>query len=79
VQACRSTPAERECDGVGSFLDFLEIAGGAIAIIIALLFVPCYRNANKEIPQTMLGNYSGTGFQIFVIIAYIFMAVGNVV
>lgn len=64
---------------IGDFLDFLEIAGGAIAIIIALLFVPCYRNANKEVPETMLGKFSGTLPQIFVIIAYIFMAIGNVV
>ena len=64
---------------LGDFLDFLEIAGGAIAIIIALLFVPCYRNANREIPRTMLGRYSGSGTQIFVVIAYILMAVGNVI
>ena len=64
---------------LGDFLDYLQIAGGAIAIIIALLFVPCYRNANKEIPQSMLGKFSGTAVQIFVIIAYIFMGIGNVI
>lgn len=64
---------------VGDFLDFLQIAGGAIAIVIALLFVPCYRIANKEIPKTILGKCSGTAFQIFVIIAYILMGVGNII
>ena len=64
---------------LGDFLDYLQIAGGAIAIIIALLFVPCYRNANKEVPKSMLGKFSGTGVQIFVIIAYILMGVGNVI
>ena len=64
---------------VGDFLDFLQIAGGAIAIVIALLFVPCYRIANKEIPRTMLGKCSGTAFQIFVIIAYILMGIGNII
>ncbi len=64
---------------VGDFLDFLQIAGGAIAIVIALLFVPCYRIANKEIPKTILGKFSGTGFQIFVIAAYILMGIGNII
>ena len=64
---------------VGDFLDFLQIAGGAIAIVIALLFVPCYRIANKEVPRTILGKCSGTLFQIFVILAYIFMGIGNII
>lgn len=64
---------------LGDFLDFLQIAGGAIAIVIALLFVPCYRIANREVPETILGKFSGTGFQLFVIIAYILMGVGNII
>lgn len=64
---------------IADFLDFLQIAGGAIAIIIALLFVPCYRIANKEVPKTMLGKFSTKPWQYFVLIAYIFMGIGNVI
>ena len=34
----------------GGFLDFIQIAGGAIAIIVAVMVVPTYRRALKEIP-----------------------------
>ena len=64
---------------IADFLDFLQIAGGAIAIVIALLFVPCYRIANKEVPKTILGNFSTTPWQIFVLVAYVFMGIGNVI
>ena len=64
---------------LGGFLDFLELAGGAIAIIIAVLVVPTYRNSVKELPGSMLGRLSGNAGQIFVVIGYILMAVGNLV
>ncbi len=64
---------------IADFLDFLQIAGGAIAIIVALLFVPCYRIANDEVPQTILGKFSTKPWQYFIIIAYIFMGIGNVI
>jgi len=64
---------------IGGFLDFLELAGGAIAIIVAVLVVPTYRNAQKELPGTMLGVFSGNAGQLFVVIGYILMAVGNLV
>lgn len=64
---------------LGGFLDFLELAGGAIAIIVAVLVVPTYRNAQKELPSRLLGPLSGNGGQLFVVIGYILMAVGNLV
>ncbi len=64
---------------LGGFIDFLELAGGAIAIIVAVMVVPAYRNARKEIPGTLIGRLGGTFWQILVIIAYILMAVGSVV
>ena len=64
---------------LGSFLDFLEIAGGAIAIIIAMLFVPCYRLALKEVPGGIVGLLTRGWVQIIVIIAYVLMGVGNII
>lgn len=64
---------------LGSFLDFLEIAGGAIAIIVAIMVVPCYRNARREIPGSILGKFDTNAVTVFVIAAYILMAVGNLV
>lgn len=64
---------------LGGFLDFLELAGGAIAIIVAVLVVPTYRNARKELSGSILGPIGGNGGQIFVVIGYVLMAVGNLV
>lgn len=63
---------------LGGFIDFLELAGGAIAIIVAVMVVPAYRNARKELSGSMIGRFGGTGFQILIIIAYLLMAVGSV-
>lgn len=64
---------------IGGFLDFLELAGGAIAIIVAVLVVPTYRNACKELGGSILGFLGGSAGQIFVVAGYILMAVGNLV
>ncbi len=64
---------------IGSFLDFLEVAGGAIAILVAVMVVPTFGRANRELPGSMLGRFSGRGTQIVIIIAYLLMAVGSVV
>ncbi len=63
---------------LGGFIDFLELAGGAIAIIVAVMLVPTYRIARKEIPGGMLGALGDTPVQIMVIVAYLLMAVGSV-
>ena len=64
---------------LGNFLDFLQVAAGAIAIIVAMMVIPTYRNAKKEVPGSMLGAFSSTPMQILVVIAYILMAVGSVI
>jgi amino acid permease len=63
---------------LGGFIDMLELAGGAIAIIVAVMVVPAYRNARREVPGAMVGRYGETPWQVLVIIAYIGMAVGSV-
>ena len=62
----------------GDFLDFLNIAAGAIAIIIALLLIPCFNNARREIPGSLCGKFSSLGWQITVAVCYVLMAIGSV-
>lgn len=64
---------------LGGFLDFLELAGGAIAILVAVMVVPTYRNARQELGGGLLGRSGGTAMQIAVAVGYVFMAVGNLV
>ncbi len=64
---------------VGGFIDFLELAGGAIAIIVAVLFIPTYRNSRNEVPGSTLGVLGSTPFQIATVIAYLLMAIGSVI
>ena len=64
---------------IGGFIDFLELAGGAIAIIVAVMVVPTYRNARREVPGTMLGKLGSTPFQILTVIAYLLMAIGSLI
>ncbi len=64
---------------LGSFLDFLELAGGAIAIIIAMLFVPCYRLALKEVPGALINPLSKSWIHFLVMAAYILMGIGNLI
>lgn len=63
---------------LGGFIDMLELAGGAIAIIVAVMVVPAYRNARREVPGSIVGRWGSTPWQVLVIIAYIGMAVGSV-
>ena len=63
---------------IGSFIDFLELASGAIAILVAVMLIPTYRNARKEVPGTMMGIWGGTVFQILTAAAYVLMAIGSV-
>lgn len=63
---------------IGSFIDFLEMASGAIAILVAVMLIPTYRNARKEVPGSMLGRWGSTTFQLITAAAYICMAIGSV-
>lgn len=64
---------------VGGFIDLLEMAGGAIAILVAVMLIPTYRNARKEVPGSELGIFGGMAFQLLTAAAYILMAVGSVI
>ena len=61
--------------GLGGFMEFMRLAGG----LIALLVVPAFRKASREPGDSLLGRWSGGWMQILIIIAYVLMAVGNVV
>jgi len=65
--------------GLGGFMEFMRIAGGLIAIIIALLVVPAYRASRRDEGAALLGKYGAGWMQVLIIIAYLFMAIGNVV
>ena len=64
---------------LGGFMEFMRLAGGLIAIIIALMVVPAYRKSRKEEGVETLGKLGCTPMQVFILLAYIFMAIGNVV
>ncbi|MDO4811351.1 MAG: aromatic amino acid transport family protein [Eubacteriales bacterium] len=65
--------------GLGGFMEYMRLAGGLIAIIIALLVVPAYRKSRKEPGEAILGAWGGTVMQLVILIAYLLMAAGNVV
>ncbi|MDO4572598.1 MAG: aromatic amino acid transport family protein [Clostridia bacterium] len=64
---------------LGGFIDFLELAGGAIAIIVAVMVVPAFRSARRELPDGMAGRFGGGFWQALVILAYILMGIGSVI
>ena len=64
---------------LGGFMSFLRMAGGLIGIIVAVMAVPAYRNARKDVPGSILTKCGGTLTQIIIIAAYILMGVGSVV
>jgi len=64
--------------GLGGFMEFMRLAGGLIAIIIAIGVVPAYRKCRRE-PGEALIKHGGTAVQLLIMLAYVLMAVGNVV
>lgn len=65
--------------GLAGFMEFMRLAGGLIAILVAVMGVPAYRKSRREPGGSMLGRWGGTGMQIAMVAAYVLMAVGNVV
>ena len=64
----------------GSFLELMRTAGGLIAILIAVLVVPAYRNCRREKGELLLSKPLGsTVMQLLVIAAFLLMAVGSAV
>ena len=64
--------------GLGGFMEFMRLAGGLIAIMIAIGVVPAYRKCRREPGEVLLKN-GGNGMQMIIMLAYVLMAVGNVV
>lgn len=65
--------------GVDGFMELMRTAGGLIAIVIAVMVVPTYHNAKREIPEKSLIGHGGLGLELFIIVGYILMAVGSVI
>jgi amino acid permease len=69
--------------GALDFLGFMRLAGGAIAVLIALLVVPLLNAARKRgkvaNPPWQLGTWGSWPFQVLVVIGYVLMAVGSMV
>ena len=68
--------------GLMNFLGFMRTAGGAIAIMVAIMIIPalriCRKEKSDEDPDFNLGIFGATIFQVLVIIAYLGVAVGSV-
>ena len=64
---------------LGGFMEFMRLAGGLISIVVAVMVVPAYHNARKEVSGSLLGKAGGTAVEIIIIVAYILMGVGSVV
>jgi len=64
---------------LGGFMSFLRMAGGVIGIIVAVMVVPAYRNARREVPGSILTRCGGTATQLLIIAAYVLMGIGSVV
>jgi amino acid permease len=63
------------------FLDFMRLAGGVIALLVAISVVPALRNIRKygdiRNPEWRLTFFGNTFFQILVVLAFLAMAVGS--
>lgn len=64
---------------LGSFMELMRTAGGLIAIIVAVMVVPAYHNARKEVPGKELLSVHGIWLEFLIVAAYLLMAVGSVV
>lgn len=67
--------------GFGGFLEFMRTAGGAIAVLVAVLFVPAYRRyrTRKGTPTILSPAVSGRAWDWLAVAAYLAMAVGSLV
>jgi len=69
--------------GFTGFLGFMRLAGGGIAILVAVLVIPAYRmdrNAHADIKEGWsLGALGSLPVQILVLLGYLMMAYGSMV
>ena len=65
------------------FLDFISLAGGAIALLVALMIVPLYNSARRNgpvlKPEWHLGPFGKAGFQALVAAGFLAMAAGSLI
>ncbi|MDR2090872.1 MAG: hypothetical protein LBP62_04380 [Clostridiales bacterium] len=59
------------------FIELMEIAAGASAIILAFLIVPTAQKASKDSPSQILGKLNSAPVRVIIIAAYLLMAFGN--
>ena len=64
---------------LAGFMSFMRLAGGLISIIIAVMVVPAYLNARREVEGSILTRWGGRITSAVIIIAYILMGIGSVV
>lgn len=69
--------------GVSDFLGFMRVAGGAIAVLVAVMIVPLLNAARRhgpiKDPAWTLGFWGTPVFQVLVVLAFLLMAVGSLV
>lgn len=67
--------------GLGGFLDFMRTAGGGIAILIAVLFLPAFYRyrRTRSTPAVLPGYLDKPWAGLVIAVAYILMAVGSAV
>jgi amino acid permease len=65
--------------GSAGFIELMEIAAGASAIILAFLVVPSVRRASKISPSPIAGRLNILPVHIIIVAAYLLMAVGNLI
>ena len=69
--------------GMAGFLEYMRYAGGAMAVLMALLIPPALLISRKEnaniMPAFSMGKWGNVFICVLVFIAYVLMAVGSIV
>ena len=67
--------------GLTGFLGFMRLAGGAIAVLVALLIIPALRTSRQTALKGSFsaGRWGGFAGQLFVAAAYILAAIGSLI
>ncbi len=69
--------------GITDFLGFMRLAGGAIALIVAILIIPTYRSVKKygDIMQPVwqLGKVGSGVVQLLIVLSFLIMSIGSII
>jgi len=69
--------------GVWQFLEWLRLAAGATALVVALITIPMYRRAQRlgtiSNPAWTLGRWGKPAIQVLVLLSLVLMAIGSLV